>query len=88
MDTVARLKELAGERGLSLFEVANLCEVSYSTLKSAAARNSQLSYYTIEAVCRAFDIPVWQFFMTDEDWEGIEAYALERAARRGRTARQ
>ncbi len=88
MDTVARLKELAGERGLSLFEISNLCGLSYSTLKSAAARNSQLSYYTIDAVCQALGIPIWEFFMTDEDWDGIEAYALERAARRERSSAQ
>ena len=88
MDTVARLKELARERGLSLLDISNLCGVAYSTLKSAAARNSQLSYYTIDAVCQAIDIPIWEFFMTDEDWDGIEAYVLERAARRGKAVRQ
>ncbi len=78
MDTIARLKELAQDRGISLFHLSKLCNVSYSTFKNAETRNGQLSLDSIERICLFFDIPLYEFFMTDEDWAGIEAYAIRR----------
>lgn len=43
MDTIARLKELTGECGISLYRLSQLCDISYSTLKNAEARSGQLS---------------------------------------------
>ena len=48
MDTIARVMELADERNLSLFKLSQLCDVSYSTLKNAEMRGSQLGVPTIE----------------------------------------
>ena len=42
MDTIARVMQLADERNLSLFKLSQLCDVSYSTLKNAEMRGSQL----------------------------------------------
>lgn len=44
MDTIARVMELADERNLSLFKLSQLCDVSYSTLKNAEMRGSQLGF--------------------------------------------
>ena len=78
MDTIARLKELTGERGISLYRLSQICDISYSTLKNAEARNGQLSLDSIERICFKLGIPLYEFFMTDEDWDGIEAYAIRR----------
>ena len=51
MDTIARVMELADERNLSLFKLSQLCDVSYSTLKNAEMRGSQLGVPTIERIC-------------------------------------
>jgi len=83
MDTMNRLKELLDERNLSLYKLSQLCGVSYSTLKNASARNGQLSLDSIERICQTLDIPLYEFFMTDEDWAGIEAYTVRRMRRRG-----
>ena len=53
MDTIARVMELADERNLSLFKLSQLCDVSYSTLKNAEMRGSQLGVPTIERICVA-----------------------------------
>lgn len=53
MDTIARVMELADERNLSLFKLSQLCDVSYSTLKNAEMRGSQLGVPTIERICAA-----------------------------------
>ena len=44
MNTIARVMELADERDLSLFKLSQLCDVSYSTLKNAEMRGSQLGF--------------------------------------------
>ena len=78
MDTIARLKELTSERNISLYQLSKICDISYSTLKTAASRNGQLSLDSIERSCVNLDIPLYEFFMTDEDWDEIEAYAIRR----------
>lgn len=78
MDTIARLKELLSERDITLYGLSQICDISYSTLKNAEARHGQLSLDSIERICTRLDIPLYEFFMTDEDWEEIEAYAVRR----------
>ncbi len=78
MKSIDRVRELIADQGISLFRLAQLCNVPYSTLKNAEKRNCQLSLDTIEQICRGLNIPIYEFFMTDKDWEGIEAYALKR----------
>ena len=56
MDTIARVMELADERNLSLFKLSQLCDVSYSTLKNAEMRGSQLGVPTIERICVALGV--------------------------------
>lgn len=62
MDTIARVMELAGERNLSLFKLSQLCDVSYSTLKNAEMRGSQLGVPTIERICVALGVTLSDFF--------------------------
>ena len=78
MDTIARLKELTEERNISLYKLSQLCDISYSTLKNAEARHGQLSLDSIARICFKLDIPLYEFFMTDEDWDEIESYAIRR----------
>ena len=78
MDTVARVKELTEDRNITFYRLAQISGVSYTTLKNAEARGGQLSVDSIERICEKLGIPVYEFFMTDEDWEGIEEYAIRR----------
>lgn len=82
MDSLVRLNDLLAERGISLFALAKASGIHYSTFDAARRRSGQLSIDTIERICDALQIPVYEFFMSDEDWEGIEAYALIRSRRR------
>ena len=79
MDTIARVRELLSEQDLTLYKLSQICDISYSTLKNAEARHGQLSLDSIERICVKLGIPLYEFFMTDEDWDGIEAYAIRRA---------
>ena len=63
MNTIARVKELAAERQLSLHGLARLCSVPYSTLKNTELRGGQLTVDTIEQICRGLDIPLFLFFI-------------------------
>lgn len=78
MDTIARVKELAAERNLSMHGLAKICDVPYSTLKNTEQRSGQLTVDTIERICLGLNIPMSMFFMTDEDWDGFEAYVQGR----------
>lgn len=62
MDTIARVMQLADERNLSLFKLSQLCDVSYSTLKNAEMRGSQLGVPTIERICVALGVTLSDFF--------------------------
>ena len=61
-DTIARVKELAAQRGISLRKLAILCDVPYSTLKSTELRGGQIQVDTIEKICEGLDIPLYRFF--------------------------
>ena len=62
MNTIGRVRELADERGLSLFKLASLCGVPYSTLKNANNRQTQLNVDTIEQICKGLRITMSDFF--------------------------
>ncbi len=62
MDTIKRARELATERNMSLRQLADLCQVPYSTLKNAENRGGQLSVDTIELICTGLQIPMMQYF--------------------------
>ena len=65
METVARVYELAAERNISINRLAELSGVSISTIKTTKNRGGQLKVDTIERICNALEIPLYQFFITD-----------------------
>ena len=62
MNTIERVKELARERNLTLYKLAQQCDIYYSTLKNTELRYGQLTVDTIERICIGLDIPLSQFF--------------------------
>ena len=62
MNTMARVKELAAERNLTLHALARICDVPYSTLKNTEQRSGQLNVDTIERICLGLEIPMSLFF--------------------------
>ncbi len=62
MNTMGRVEELAADRGLTLFKLAALCEISYSTFKNTKARGGQLTVDTIERICHGLHISMADFF--------------------------
>ena len=66
MNTIQRVIELADERKLSISQLADICDISYTTLKNAEYRNTQLSVDTVERICIGLQITMSDFFI---DWE-------------------
>ena len=62
MDTVGRVYSLIEERGISLFQLSRMSEISYSTLSNSKRRSGQLSVETIERICGALGITLSEFF--------------------------
>ena len=67
MNTVERAKELAHDRGMTLSQLAKLCNISYTTLKSAEERESQLKVDTIQLICSRLNITLSEFFAERSD---------------------
>lgn len=78
MDTIHQLNELLADRNLTLYEFAKDSSISFSTLNNAERRGNQLSLDTIERICEELNIKMYEFFMTDDDWNTIEAYVMRR----------
>ena len=61
MNTMDRVCEIAEDRGLTMYKLAMLCEVSYSTLKNTQARGGQLTVDTIERICHGLNMTMAEF---------------------------
>lgn len=66
MNTLARVKELADERSISLYRLSQISGVNYSTLKATCRKQGQLSVDTIELVCVGLGITLQEFFSDDQ----------------------
>ena len=67
MDTIMRMKELAAERNITVFRLAQICGVPYSTLKNTEQRGGQLAVSTIEQICEGLGIPLYMYFYKEGD---------------------
>ena len=72
MDTVSRLNEIADARALTMFQLAQTCDVPYSTLSKTVARKGQLSLDTIERICLGLHMPLSAFFEETADYECVK----------------
>ena len=62
MDTMERVNELIAERNITLYKLAQMSDISYSTFKNTVKRNGQLSVDTIERICAGLQISLSEFF--------------------------
>lgn len=62
MKTMERLDELLKARDLSMYQLAVLSDIPYSTLKKTRQRGGQLSVDTIEQICFTLGISLSEFF--------------------------
>ena len=62
MNTMNRVIELVDDRGLTLYKLAMLCDIPYSTLKNTERRQGQLTIDTIERICQGLGITMAEFF--------------------------
>lgn len=62
MNTIQRVYDLADEHGISIYRLSKISEVSYSTIRTAAKRNGELTVDVIERISEALGITVADFF--------------------------
>lgn len=67
MDTVKRVCDLAEERGLTMYQLAQKSGISYSTIQTTRKRGGQLKIDTIERICDALGISLSAFFAEPEE---------------------
>lgn len=62
MDTIKRVEELAAQHNLTIYQLSQLCGISFSTIQTAKRRGGQLKIDTIERICQALELPLSKFF--------------------------
>ena len=62
MDIINRIKDLAFERGWSVYQLSNEADIGQSTLTNMFTRKTLPSLVTLEKLCNAFGITLSQFF--------------------------
>lgn len=62
MDVLNRLKELQQQRGWSEYKIAKEAGLSPNTVSNIYRRGNTPSVVTLEAICKAFNITMAQFF--------------------------
>ena len=66
MDTNIRLEQLLKERNWTKYKLAKESGLSESTIINMFARNTVPSIASLEAICKAFNITMSQFFADDD----------------------
>ena len=66
MNTIARVREIAEQRELTMFQLAELCDIPYNTLKRTEERNGHFILDTIEKNCSGLNMPMSAFFENSE----------------------
>ncbi len=82
MDTLTRVQNLTAERGISIYRLAQMSGISYSTINTSKKRNGQLSVDILERICDALGISLAEFFADDEQLPALQAirFRLKRGA--------
>lgn len=62
MDLHERLQQMLDNYGWSLYKLSKECGLAESTLSNIMSNRTNPSLATLEAICKAFDITLSQFF--------------------------
>ena len=62
MDVLGRITQLRESRGWSQYRLAKEAGVSQNTIKNLYVRNNTPTIQTLEAICKAFNITLTEFF--------------------------
>lgn len=62
MNTLDRVRELADERGITLYRLSQMSCICYSTIHTSEKRNGQLTIDVLERICAALGISMAEFF--------------------------
>ena len=84
MNTIDRLNEILADRNMTLNALCQKAGLTRATFSNAKRRGNQLRLDTIEQVCEALGIPLYEFFMTDKDWSTISEYAVSKRVEIGK----
>ena len=77
IDTVARVRQLAAERNISLSRLSRECGINHSTIAITRARGGQLQVDTIYKICDFLGITIADFFTLPDELEDISQSTCE-----------
>lgn len=67
MDAAARIYQLMQERGMSMYMLAKIADISPNTLQNMYTRHTQPSIATVEAICKGLGISLAHFFQEGDE---------------------
>ena len=67
MNTMDRVLEFAEGRNMSLYQLAKVSGVPYSTIKAARQRGNQLTVETLYRLCQGLGVTMGEFFEEPEE---------------------
>lgn len=68
-DIIQRIRALMQEKNLSINMLAQLSDVSQSTLSSLMNRENSPTLPTLTKICNGLNITITQFFLSDVDYQ-------------------
>ena len=77
MDAQKRIKQLMEERGWTDYRLAKEANLSHSTITNVFKRNNAPTLPTLEVICRAFGITLWDYVMAAIESEMMAAYSAK-----------
>lgn len=72
MNTIDKLNDILVDRGLTLAALCQMTGLTRAAFSNAKRRDNQLRIDTIQIVCDALHMPLYEFFMSDEDWAELD----------------
>lgn len=73
MDALSKIRTLMDQYGYSEYQLAKISGVPQSTINSLFRNGNQPTLYTLERLCKAFDITLSEFFDDGSRVEGLTA---------------
>ena len=70
--TLRRIKELMDKRDWSLYQLAKVSGIPYSSLSALFQRNHQPTLATLERICNGFKISLGEFFSDSPPYKELE----------------
>ena len=76
-DILTKIKELLGERGWTIYKLAQKADIPYSSLNSLFSNNTMPTISTLDKICKGFQITIAEFFSENTPYRNEDDYTSD-----------